>query len=209
MGKLSQRTISTGGRGLPSRMILHGCEKVGKSSFAASFAEKPIFAMTKNETGLETLIENNLVDPTAHFDVFTDWADLIQTIDELIVDTELPYKTFVLDTLNGAQELCFDYVTKKHFKNSREAFVAWGKGPGDGGTRVDRAIGRLGSSPRDSPDGIILLRPPALNQANSRNPRSEDSRPAINTTCTRSFWGLIHKWADIILFANHVDSGGS
>src|SRR5262245_55584679 len=49
--------VTTATRKLPNRVILHGVEGWGKTSFAAQ-APKPIFLMTRGEDGLETLIDS-------------------------------------------------------------------------------------------------------------------------------------------------------
>src|SRR4051812_31251234 len=54
--------ISTGS-GLPSRGVIYGPEGTGKTTLGAMFP-KPVFLMTRGETGLETLIDAGRVAET-------------------------------------------------------------------------------------------------------------------------------------------------
>lgn len=119
-------TISRGGSGLPSRAIVYGVEGVGKTSLGA-YAPKPIFCMTKGETGLLTLIDSGLVGETDHFDEVTTWPQLLDLI-RWLINSDVGNRTFVLDALDGAEKLCFDHVRRTRFGDSPEAFLAFGRG---------------------------------------------------------------------------------
>jgi hypothetical protein len=119
--------ISRTGSGLPSRVVIHGVEGCGKSSLGA-FAPKPVFSMTRGESGLLTLIDNALVGPTDHFDEAMAWGDLLEQVRWLTAGDH-QNRTYVLDTLNGAERLCFEHVTREKFDGNPEQFLAYGKGP--------------------------------------------------------------------------------
>jgi hypothetical protein len=55
--RFSLADIKATGAGLPNRCILHGVEGVGKTSFGCC-APKPVFLMTRGETGLITLVDS-------------------------------------------------------------------------------------------------------------------------------------------------------
>ena len=71
--------IKSTGNGLPSRVVLHGVEGIGKTSFGA-YAPDPIFLMAKGETGLETLIDSGRLPQVPHFPELADWADVISAV---------------------------------------------------------------------------------------------------------------------------------
>lgn len=189
--------ISASGSGLPSRVILHGVEGCGKTTFA-SFAPKPIVAMTGGETGLLTLIDNGRVPETPHFDQFETWPSLLEAIRWLTVNDH-PYRTFVIDTLNGAERLCFDYVCKRFFNNEPESFLAYGKGPEIAQKEwitLFAALDKLRAAKRMA---MILLCHTRIKAF--RNPDGDDYDrycPEMHEKC----WGPAAKWADIVLFAN-------
>src|SRR5262245_61106155 len=97
--RLSLAEVTSKGKGLPSRVILHGLEGVGKTSWAAH-APAPIFLMARGETGLETLIDTGRLKEVPHFPECTSWDDLLSAIDSLAKEQHA-YKTLVIDTMNG------------------------------------------------------------------------------------------------------------
>lgn len=197
--------VSKTGQKLPSRIILHGGEKIGKSSFAAH-ASKPIFAMTRGETGLLTLMDEHLVPETAHFefgpkakDIKT-WADLKACVSAMTIDAEgYPFSTFVIDTLNGAERLCFDHLVQSKY-GTYEKFNDYGKGPEvaqEEWINFLEDLDRLRAARRMS---IILLCHTKVKTF--KNPEGNDF-DRYTPDMHEKIWGRTHKWADIILFANY------
>src|SRR3954469_20593685 len=80
--KLSLSDTVTTGNKLPSRVVLHGVEGVGKTSFAAA-APKPYFLMARGETGLETLIDSGRVGSIAHAPELRTWNETQDIIEAL------------------------------------------------------------------------------------------------------------------------------
>ena len=107
--------IKTKGSGLPSRLIIHGVEGVGKTSIAAN-APNPIFLMARGETGLETLIDSGRLEEVPHFPESMNFSDVIGAL-EWLRDNDHEYKTVVIDTLNGLERLCHEFVCKRDFAN--------------------------------------------------------------------------------------------
>lgn len=123
MGSITSQT-----KKLPNRVALHSLPKWGKTSFAA-FAPKPIFLMTRGEDGLLTLIDAGQLPPTPHFpEPVQNWNHLLMALQELVA-MEHDYKTLVLDTLNGAERLCHEWVCEHQCNNRWEDFDAYGRGP--------------------------------------------------------------------------------
>lgn len=190
--------ITKAGSGLPSRVIVHGVEGVGKSTIGA-FAPKPVFGMTRGETGLLTLIDTGAVPPTDHFPKdFQSWVELKNAVNYLIIQPT-GHKTFVLDTLNGAERLCLEHVCQVKYGGSWESFLAYGRGIESALQEwIDflSVLDRLREAQRMA---IILLCHTKVKTF--KNPEGDDYDRYTPDMHDKT-WGITHKWADIVLFAN-------
>ena len=149
---------------------------------------------------METLIDNGRLGDVAHFPECATFGDLLGAIEALTVD-EHSYRTLVIDTLNGAEELCHDAVCKRDFggKRANDGFAAYGKGPevalADWRVLLS-ALDRLRSQRKMS---IVCLCHAKI--APFKNPEGEDYdryRPTLHDKT----WGLTLKWSDAALFVN-------
>ena len=197
--QLSLADVTSKGSGLPNRYILHGVEKVGKTSFGAQFP-KPVFLQTKGETGLETLIDSGRLKETPHFPELQSWEELLSAIQELRTG-EHDFKTVVIDTLNGAERLCHEHVCARDFQGD------WGERGFAGyqrGFEVSLADWRLLLSELDALRSERHIMPLCLCHTKIKtfsNPEGADYdryRPDMHDKT----WGLSHKWADVVLFVN-------
>src|SRR5690606_17557166 len=80
--KLSLSDTVTSGNKLPSRVVLHGVEGIGKTSFAAA-APNPYFLMARGETGLETLIDAGQVKEIPHAPELQTWNEVLDIVEAL------------------------------------------------------------------------------------------------------------------------------
>jgi hypothetical protein len=197
-GALSLDRVTTAGRQLPSRILLHAPEKWGKTSFAAQ-APRPIVLMTRGEDGLRSLIDAGQLPETAHLDGCAEaWADVLAVLHELIVK-EHAYQTLVIDTLNGAERLCHEHICERQFGGDwsergfnsyqvgyRAAVAEW--------LKLLQALDRL----REARNmGLLLLCHSKI--SSFRNPEGPDYDryvPDLN----KETWGVTHKWCDMVLF---------
>ena len=188
---------------LPSRIFLYAREKWGKSSLFAH-AKGVIFFMTRGETGLLELIDGGRVPPTPHFayDERTGpptWQSMQGAIHELI-EKEHPYRLLVIDTANGAEVLCQEFVRQTQFRDSQKAFASYGKG-WDAcrmewlGLRQDldylRTVRKM---------GIVLLAHTKVKKFD--DPTQEEGYDKYSPACQEKLWDLTHQWADIIAFGH-------
>jgi hypothetical protein len=122
---LTLADVTAAGSGLPSRGVVHGPEGTGKTSCGCA-APKPVFLMTRGETGLETLIDNGQVPQTPHFPEVTSWVQLLGAV-RLLTAEPHDYRTLVLDTLNGAERLCHEHVCARDFDGrwGKDGFTAY------------------------------------------------------------------------------------
>ena len=197
--RLSLNDILTKGKDLPSRIILHGTEGIGKTSFAAQ-APKPIFLMARGETGLETLIDSGRLQDTPHLPEIETWSELLGAVEMLTVE-EHPYKTVVIDTVNGCERLCHEYVCKMQFNNdwSDKGFQGYMRGYdvalADWRTLLI-ALDRLRETKRM---GVFCLcHTKVTNFNNPEGPNYDRYSPDMHAKT----WGLTHKWSDMVLFAH-------
>jgi hypothetical protein len=198
--------VRTCGAGLPNRCIFHGVEGVGKTSFGAC-APKPVFLMSRGETGLVTLIDAGQVAETAHFPELTAWGDLLAAVEALTTEAH-DYRTVVIDTLNGAERLCHEHVCQRDFGGSwgRDGFTSYMTGYevalADWRRLLD-ALDRLRATRRMS---ILVLAHTKITPF--RNPEGADY-DRYTVDLHHKTWSLTHKWADLVLFSNfvaHIDA---
>lgn len=189
--------ISRAGSGLPSRVVVHAVEGAGKTSFAAHGPE-PIFSMTRGETGLLTLIDNGLVPAVDHFEETATWADLLWQIRHL-TETQTAHRMYAIDTLNGAQQLCFEHVTRERFHGSTEKFLDYGKGAEVALDEWNRFLVMLDQLRARRKMAVMLLCHTKVKTF--KNPEGDDY-DRYTPDMHEKVWGLTHKWGDYVLFVN-------
>lgn len=195
--KFSISDITGKGDSLPNRYGLHGREGWGKTSFGA-MTPKPIFLQSKGETGLDALIDNKQLPETPHFPELQDWSEVRGAVQTLI-DGDHDHKTVILDTLNSAERLCYDFICARDFGGD------WGdKGFGgyQRGYEVSLAewklfLNQLDELRRQKRMTIFLLVHTKVRTF--RNPDGADYDrwvPDMQPLC----WSVTHKWLDAVLF---------
>jgi AAA domain len=182
---------------LPNRVVLHAVQKWGKTSFAAQ-APSPIFIMTRGEDGLTTLIDSKQIKPTKHYpDCMQTWNDLKLVLNELIVK-EHPFKTVVLDTLNGAERLCHEFLCEEEYKGNWTDFNQWAQGQ-RASVKQMIELTQLLDRLREKGMGIICLCHSQVKTFNNpQGPNYDRWEPLL----AKESWGHIDRWADMILFGD-------
>lgn len=188
-----------GDKPLPNRYGLHGAQGFGKTSLAA-YSNAPIFAMTRGETGLRTLIDAGQLPPTPHFPELETWPDLLAAVKMLRTDDH-PYKTFVLDTANGAERMMHEYVCARDFGGDwgDSGFNSYQKG-----YDVALADWRLFEAELDklrTEKGMTIFFLLHTRINTFKNPSGADYDRYI-PEMHKSTWGLTKGWLDCILFGN-------
>lgn len=184
---------------LPNRYGLHAREGWGKTSFGAQ-TPKPIFIQTKGETGLDTLIANRQLPEIPHFPEIQSWEELKEAIRFLSAD-EHPFRTLVIDTINGAERLCYEYICQRDFGGD------WGDrgfGGYQRGYEVSMAEWRMFLNDLDDlrrAKKMTIFFLVHTKVKTFKNPEGADFdrwAPDMQDKC----WGLTHKWLDAVLFGN-------
>lgn len=191
--------ITTQTKRLPNRVLLHAVQKWGKTSFAAQ-APQPVFLCTRGEDGLMTLIDSEQLPPVAHFpDCITTWLELKASLSELVIQPH-DYRTIVIDTVNGAERLCHEYVCEHRFANDwgLSGWLSFGAGPRAAVTEFVELLNLLDRL-RDKGCSIMLLAHSA--PRTTRNPEGADYdrwEPILE----RPTSSLLARWCDMILFGS-------
>lgn len=191
--------ISSKGQSLPNRYVLYAGEGWGKTSFAAMMP-KPIFIQTRQETGLETLIDAGQLAETPHFPEIMDWRSLVSAVTYLR-DNEHPYRTLVIDTLNGAERLLHEMVCARDYNSEMgdRGFGSYQKGFEVSVTDLLLLLSDLDSLRLEKRMTIVWLAHRRV--ITFKNPSGADYdlyQPDIHKTT----WGAVAKWSDVILFGD-------
>lgn len=195
------------GSGLPNRYILHAVEGWGKTSLGAQ-TPSPIFIQTGGETGLETLIDAGRLPEVPHFPAVKTWDELLGCIETLTQD-EHPFRTVVIDTLNGAESLCHNFVCHRDFSDDwgNKGFTSYNKGYEVSLPEWAKLLGELDRLRITRKMTVFCLCHTKVKPfKNPEGPDYDRYQPDVH----EKTWGVSHKWADVVLFGNfdvtvHVD----
>jgi len=197
--QLSLRDVTGKGSGLPNRYALHAVEGWGKTSLAAMFP-KPLVLQTRGETGLETLIDAGRLPETPHLPEIMTWRDLRNSV-QMIGRESHSYKTLAVDTINGAERLCWEHVCTAGYGGDWEKFGAYGRGPEMAMSEWRGFLQDLEIVRQQRQMIIFLLIHTKVTKF--KNPEGADFdryQPELNANT----WSLTHKWLDVILFGNFL-----
>jgi len=189
-------SVTTEAPQLPSRVVLYAPEKFGKTSFGCH-APSPIFLMTAGETGLLSLIESGQVPPTPHFPAdFKTWDELVEAARAILRERH-DYRTLVLDTGNGAEQMLMAHVCEREFEGKWGDFNSYGRGMA-AAIPVWADFLKLLDEVRVRRKMAVLFLHHSKVKA-FQNPAGKDWdqwRPEA----VDKLWSLTHKWADVITF---------
>jgi hypothetical protein len=170
----------------PPRIILHGVQGVGKSTWAAQ-APKPIFLPT--EDGLVNI-------KVAAFPVSKTFDEAMDYMDAL-ASQEHSFTTFVLDTADWLEKLIWAKICDDFSVTSIES-LGYGKGYVHALTHWQAFLKRL-----DTLQGMgmpcILL---AHTEIAVYNPPDSNPYDRFQIKLHKKAVALLEEWADMVLFAN-------
>ncbi|MDL5053333.1 ATP-binding protein [Oscillatoria laete-virens NRMC-F 0139] len=172
----------------PPRLIVYGCEGVGKSTFAAD-APDPIFIPTEDGVGRINCKRLPLV---THFD------QLLNALVELYT-AEHPYKTVVIDSLDWLERLVFDVVCKEfNVKSIEKADGGYARGYTHALNYWRKLIEGLDALRNERNMGVILI-------AHAKVERFEDPEAPVydrySPRIHKHASALLCEWSDAVLFA--------
>jgi len=187
-GRMQLGNVVKGRIAKPLRILLHGPEGIGKSTFAAN-APAPIFLA--GEDGTAELDAVRFPEPTT-------WTDVLDAVNELATVPH-DYQTLVTDTVNSIEPLCWQHVCEKHGFKTIEA-PGFGKGYLAALDEWRVLLARLEHLRTTRGMTLIFLVHTVVR--NFKNPEGEDFGryvPKINHNAA----SLLCEWSDIVLHAKH------
>lgn len=196
-GRVSLANVSRTRRQMPMRILLHGVEGVGKTTFAAK-TPSPIFLCPEDG------IPQSLGD-VAHFTAPENgwtWQDVLDAVRALST-SDHDYKTLVLDTLDWLEPLLWKHICETaKVASIEEVGGGYGKGytAATDGWRVllasiERARSLKGMN-------IVLLAHSTIKAF--KDPTSE-SYDRFELKIHKASAGLWKEWCDAVLFARYED----
>jgi hypothetical protein len=171
---------------------------IGKSSMAA-YIPNVLGMHDKAEDGWNTLINSGIIPQIPLLSTET-WEDTLSALD-WVATGEHNHKALAIDALGGYERQCHIYVCDRDFKGD------WSDGGFQGYMRgYDVALAdwrqflQALDKVRDRGMSVFLLAHAKI--APFHNPEGPDyDRWSVDIH--HKTWGLTHKWADIVLFANY------
>ena len=200
--------VSTKDKPLPNRYGFHAPPGFGKTSIAA-YTPKPIFLMTKGETGLTSLIDSGQLPPTPHLPEIETWADLLAAL-EFLRTTDHDFKSLVIDTFNGCERLMHEHVCQRDFDGDwgERGFMGYMRG-----YEVALADWRMFLNALDDlrkQKGMTFFGLMHTKIKTFKNPNGADYDRYAPEMHDKT-WAVTKGWLDTILFGNYevmVMSGG-
>lgn len=185
---------------VPDRMIVHGPEGVGKTTFAA-FAPRPFFITVGGETGLQKLMTQHLVPDTAHIEVHS-WEDANEALDQFNRDRETAseFSTVVVDSLSALELMAREFICRTKFNGdwSESGFAGFAKGLVQTAQEwTHKLLPRLDAIRLTHNLQVILIA--HTHVKGFANPTGEDYDRFIPNLDAR-LWGPTSQWADMVLF---------
>lgn len=178
----------------PPRVIIHGSEKVGKSTF---FAQAPDAIFIQTEDGLAG------IDAQA-FPLATDLSDVFEAIDSL-QNEEHDFRTVVIDSADWLERLIHDKVCQDHnVKTIELAAGGYGKGYSEALNYWRKLLGALDhlSATRGMIVGMIChSRIVTINDPESEAYDCYKMKLHEPKSGNSGALSLLNEWADVIGFA--------
>lgn len=178
--------VQKGKKQKPWRMLVYGVEGVGKSTLAAA-TPAPLFI---GEDGVNHLDAARLP--------VESWVQLRAAINALATEQH-EYKTLVLDTVDWAEPLNWEFICARDKEKSVESY-GYGKGYVVALDEWRALLTDLERLQRDRGVNVMLLG--HCQQKTFKNPEGPDfDRYELKLNLKAG--GLLKEWCDAVLFANH------
>jgi hypothetical protein len=162
-------------------VLVYGPTKIGKTTLCSQ-ADGALFLAT--EPGLNAL--------EAYQVPIQNWDDLLAACAE-ISESNHPFKTVVIDTVDNAYKFCSDYVLKK-FKIEHESDLGYGKGYAIVNNEFQRVLTKLAFLPC----GLFLVSHAKETEMDSRTGKYTRIVPTLPDKARKIVLGM----ADMVLFCD-------
>lgn len=171
---------------LPPRVVIHGQQKIGKSTFAAG-AYNPIFLPL--EDGLQGIETNS-------FPLLTTYAEVDQALDTLLKEDH-DFGTAVIDSTDWLEPLIWKHVCEKNGWASIES-PGYGKGYIEANAVWRQFLDTLNRLRTERGMAVVLIAHSAVKRFEAPDSEAFDR---YELKMQKGALGLIVEWADAILFA--------
>lgn len=174
----------------PSRIILAGVEKIGKSTFASQ-APSPIFLPIRGEEGIDAL-------NVSRFPVCSSFAEVMDSLG-VLASEKTEFKTIVIDSVSTLESLIWDQTCKDSGVDGIEKV---GGGYGKGYIEAVKCWRELMSALdylRDKGIGSILIAHVAVKSFSDPAGENYDT---WELDINKKAVSALLRWSDAILFAN-------
>lgn len=191
----------------PSHVLVHAVQGWGKTSLAAQ-APKPLFLMTKNETGLITLIQNGQLPATPWIrfpqpdgrvsDEAETWSEALTALQALLTD-DYPVQTLCVDTLNGLERLCHEHICATVYDGDwgEKGFLGYQRGYDTSLNEWRKLLHLLDQLRTQKGIGTFALcHTQVKTQTNPLGADYDRFQPNMH----KKTWDLTHGWCDLCLF---------
>jgi hypothetical protein len=189
-GHLRPRTIAP-------RIVINGVEGWGKTSLGVH-APGAAIIMARGETGYQTLLGAGRV-PSVPAVLADNWLGLLALLDQVAAEPGT-IQNLVLDALGGFERLCHEHVCARDFNGEwgDKGFGSYHKGYD---VSVTDWLGLLNRLDRINEKGIGVWLLSHVQVKSFKNPNGPDF-DRYEAACHQKTWGVTHRWADAVLFAN-------
>jgi len=180
-------SIITGITPEPFRLLIHGIEGIGKSTFAAQ-APDPVVVQTEDGLGQIDVPKFPLAES----------FDTVQENLNALVSEKHDYQTVVIDSIDWLEKLAVQKVLEKHHGKTTLAEFDYGKGYAMLIPLFETIIGLLNQLRRVRKMNVVLI-------AHSKNEKIEDptgsSYDQYAPRLDKRVNGMVREWSDVIGFA--------
>ncbi len=197
--KFTAASVLTEADKQPPRVVMHGVESIGKTSFAAC-APKPLFLMGEGETGLLTLIRTKQVPAgVSYLPPLTTWADVQEALAFLESDDAPEFGSLCIDTLGSLERLMHAHACQTRYGNDWAKFTAYGSGENSCVDDWRLLLQRIDAIRAKA--GALTIALAHTSVKGFKNPEGPDyDRYAAQLS--KVGWEAVRQWADVVLFAN-------
>jgi hypothetical protein len=181
-------------------MITYGVPGVGKTSLVAHIPGV-VFLCDHTEQRIHNLKEQGAVPDVPVLPPASSWPDVIGVLDSLRREPH-DFKCLALDALGGFERLCHEEVCRREFNEEwgKNGFTSYQAGYDVALADIRQFINALDALRDERRMSICIIGHSRVSPF--KNPEGPDY-DRYNVDVHHKTWGLLHKWADMVLFINY------
>ncbi|MDR1141453.1 MAG: ATP-binding protein [Planctomycetaceae bacterium] len=182
--------LLTGIQSEPFRLLVHGTEGIGKSTFAAC-APEPVFVQT--EDGLGQI-------DVPKFPLAENYDTVVKNLSDLVTEKH-DFETAVIDSVDWLEKLAVIKVLEMYKGKASIADIDYGKGYAMLIPLFEKVLNLCNELRRKRRMNIIMIAHTKMEKVEDPSGSSYDQyAPRLDKRIN----GMIKEWADVIAFATHA-----